>query len=238
MQQYNDWRDDLFSLSRLQRRSAKRKIEETMDAISSSALFSAKRCRYDHGSFGAFPHACAESNDLLRKAPVVVEDQMLQCLHHRIGQTSTGKMFAYCPHCTMSWTNEEFIESYLIHGVEVPGLTHYSDNRVRRLKAMAVEFQKDSSTHIDSVVIDAAYNHHIHIKACFECKKKVAEFVPKNGITSTKRKRSGKGDECRFRQPCRKKHRTIVQNASLDPVKWYRWDGSYTERLIKEICIK
>ena len=78
VQQYNDWRDDLYSSSPRERQSAKRKIEETMDAISSTALFSAKRCRFDHGSFGAFPHACIQSDDLLRSAPVVVDDH----IHH------------------------------------------------------------------------------------------------------------------------------------------------------------
>ena len=238
IKEYNEFRDALHSSSSHERRNAKRKIEQTVDAISSTSLFNAKRCRYDHGSFGAFPHICTEKSDTIRKAPAVVDDQQLRYLRHRIGQNSTGKMFAYCPDCTMSWTNEEFVASYLLNGIIVPGLTDYPDLGVRRLKAMCVEHQKEIGGNIDKVIVDAAYNHHVHTKGCFYCRSNKAKFVPKNGGNTKKRVRSSKCDECRYRSPSRKKQKTMVQNASTDTVKWYFWDGGFSERNIKEICVK
>ena len=105
--QFNIWRDDLYSPSDSDRRFAKRKLEETMEAVSSTMLF--------HGDYRSFPHRCTEEYESVRRKPVVVDDQQLRNLRHRIGQNQNGKMFAYCPDCTMSWTNEEFVESYLIH---------------------------------------------------------------------------------------------------------------------------
>ena len=188
IRQCNEWRDDLCSSSRNVRRAAKRKIEETMDAISSATLFSAKRCRLDRGSFGAFPHPCTEVNELLRQPPTVVDDQMLHNLCHRIGQNARGKMFAYCPNCTMSWTNEEFVESYLKHGVQLEGFSRYPDNKVRRLKAMSIQYQKDDGLEVDPVVVDAACNHHVHTKACFACKKEKVALVQENGTNTRKQK--------------------------------------------------
>ena len=113
---------------------------------------------------------------------------MLHNLHHQLGQNLAGKMFAYCPHCTKCWTNEEFVKSYLVNAVGVPGLTGYPDNRVRRLKAMVVNYQSDAVDDVNTVIINAAYNHHIHMKSCFKSTKDTAEFVQKNG-TNAKRKK-------------------------------------------------
>lgn len=147
-------------------------------------------------------------------------------------------MFAYCPQCTKSWTNEEFVKSYLVNAIKVPGLTAFPDTRVRRLKAMAVKYQMDLARNIDPIIIDAAYNLHIHTKSCFKCLA-VPGKIPKTGINSKKRKCTAtiEGD-CRYREPHRKKHKTIVQNASEHPIKWFAWDGSYNERFIKEICLQ
>jgi hypothetical protein len=144
---------------------------------------------------------CTEENELLRRAPLIVEDQKLRLLRHRIGQNTTGKMFAYCPECTMSWTNEEFVASYLMNGVKVPGMTAFPDIGVRRLKAMCIEHQKEIGGSIDSTIVDAAYNHHIHTNSCFTCQKEKQEFSPKNGTNTKKRVRSAKCDECHYRSP-------------------------------------
>ena len=238
LQQYNVWREELHSSYDLEVIGAKRKIEQMVDAVSSTALFSRKRCRYNRASYGAFPHPCTVEYEELRRPPTVVDDQELRNLRHKTGDPSKGKIFAYCPHCTTWWNNEEFVESYLKYGVQVQGLTSYPDNRVRRLKAMAVHYQRDSDTDVDPVVVDAAYNHHIHTRACFACKKAKSKTDEKNGTSSKKRKRSSESDECRFRQPQRMKERTVVQNASSDPVKWYYWDGSFSERHTQEICVE
>ena len=204
-----------------------------IDAISSAALLSMTFEHWHHNYAAAFPHPCTVLDEYCRHAPIVVDDQKLHFLHHRIGQNSIGKTFAYCPHCTKTWTNEEFIESYLMNVVKVPGLTCYPDNNVKRLKAMAVRHQKEGN--ITPVVIDAGSNLHGHTWSCFDCK----ECVPKNGSNTQKQKCSHKdGDECHYHYPAHKKWRTVVQNVSSDPVRWYHWDGSFEERHIKEICMK
>ena len=76
----------------------------------------------------------------------------------------------------MSWTNEEFVESYLLNAVQVPGMTGYPDYRVRRLKAVAVKYQRDEVDNIDTAIAGAAYNHHIYTKSCFQCRE---DFIQK-----------------------------------------------------------
>ena len=44
IRQYNEWRDMLHSLSRVERSVGKRKIVELIDSVSSSSLFSVKCC--------------------------------------------------------------------------------------------------------------------------------------------------------------------------------------------------
>ena len=237
MRKFNEWREKLHSGVRQERRESKRKIVEAVDSVSSTSLFSAKRCRYDRGSCGAFPHPCTVDDELIRRAPVVVDDQTLRNLRHRVGQMSNGRMFAHCPHCTTSWTNEEFVESCLLNAIDVPGLTECPD-RARRLKAMAVSYQKKEGEEGDSVVVDAGCDHHIHTRSCFNCKEKIV-LIQKNGMSTRKRKRSERSsDECRCREPHVKRQKTAVQSASEDPVRWCSWDGSYTERRIKEMCLQ
>jgi PIF1-like helicase len=125
----------------------------------------------------------------------------------------------------MSWTSTELIESYMLNAVKVPGLTQFPDGNVKRLKAFAVEYQKNQTGEsLNSCIIDAAYNFHCHTKSCFgkakNLKRKLIEV------------------ECRYRLPQRKKRKTIVQNACDSKILWYNWNGSSSERYIKEICIK
>jgi len=172
-----------------------------------------------------------------RRRPVVVDDQKLRDLRHQDGYTLSEGVLAHCPHCTMTWTSSELVESYLLNKVKVPGLTKFPDNESRRLKAKAVEYQKSGAmSSLSGSIIDAAYNHHCHTNSsCFGKAPKVHQAD--NGQRKTKRK-AGKNYECRYRYPQRKKRRTIVQNASNEKVKWFLWDGSCEERYIKEVCLK
>ena len=44
--------------------------------------------------------------------------------------------------------------------------------------------------------------------------------------------------ECRYRFPRPRQNATKIQNAGDNKVKWYSWDGSYTERHTKELILK
>lgn len=77
IRQYNEWRDDLYSLSRHARRKAEDKIIEAIDAVSSTKLFTKQRCPLPRGSYGAWQHDCSESLERRRQAPQVVDDNSL-----------------------------------------------------------------------------------------------------------------------------------------------------------------
>jgi len=145
-------------------------------------------------------------------------------------------MFAYCPHCTTSWTNTEFAASYLVNCAKVPGLSIFPDGPPRRLKAMAVEYQQRGSTSgFDiSTVVEGGYNLHLHTAA--SCFGKSCSLVKSGASVNNKRKAASQQNECRYRYPQRKKRKTTVQNASDPPVQWFLWDGTHEERYIKEVC--
>jgi hypothetical protein len=145
-------------------------------------------------------------------------------------------IFAYCQHCTKVWTSEELVESYLINKAKVPGLTRYPDTVTRRLKAMAVEYQKNRGDGaLASCIIEAAYNYHSHTtSSCFG----KAEKIQDTGNISSRKRTSQNNNECRYRYPQRKKIRTHLQNASETAVPWFFWDGSFEDRYIKEVCVR
>jgi hypothetical protein len=69
------------------------------------------------------------------------------------------------------------------------------------------------------------------------CFGKAVTVQQSDNVKGKKKRKAGKNYECRYCYPQRKKRRTIVQNASSEPVKWFLWDGSYEKRFIKEVCI-
>jgi hypothetical protein len=141
----------------------------------------------------------------------------------------------------MTWTGTDLLESYLKNKVKVPGLNVFPDTEAKRLKAMAVEYQKagTNNSYLTASVIDAAYNYHSHTSSsCFGKSDKKKQLANSSTSPAKKRKSPGKNYECRYRYPQRKKRRTIVQNASQSPVNWYLWDGTHEKRFIKEVCVK
>ena len=103
-----------------------------------------------------------------------------------------------------------------------------NENRVKRLKAMAIEFQKNNlQTEIPKYVIDFGYNIHHHTTSCFNLNK----GNKKNVI-------HGIQNDCRYRIPQRQKSETIIQNVTQEPLAWYNWNGEFQERHIMEICLK
>jgi ATP-dependent DNA helicase PIF1 len=231
-------RDKLHSTNKPEAQDATRKIVRAVDKVSSTSFMFAETAakHLSQECAKAFPHACTASNPRKRRAPEVVDDQKLRNLRHRVGQHGHGGHFAKCPHCTMTWTNTEFVESYLKHYIKVPRLSSFPDVHVNRLKAMAVEHQRSTAEGEHAkTVIEAAYNLHMHNKnSCFS---NVATGKGETGSTTGKRKRESHGDECRYRYPKRKKRRTCVIDASTEKIKWHKFDGSFNERRIKEVVL-
>ena len=103
---------------------------------------------------------------------------------------------------------------------------------------MAMESQRTGN--VDPLVVNAAYNFHAHSTSCFgkSCSK-LSKCHKINGDNSRKRKRINTcNEECRYRLPRMAKRTTVVQDASPKQIRWYQWDGSYSERCIQEICVK
>jgi hypothetical protein len=86
------------------------------------------------------------------------------------------------------WTSAELVELYLINKAKVPGLTEYPDQATRQLKAMAVEYQKNTNNvSLAPCIVDAANNHHFHTSSsCFEETAKMQKHG--NIATSSKQK--------------------------------------------------
>ena len=93
-----------------------------------------------------------------------------------------------------------------------------------------MKYQRERDDNVNPVVIDAAWNHHIHTFSCFPCSEQ------KSSDSSTKHQR-GKdhNSECHYRFPACMKHKTTIVDTSTETVQWYGWDGSKTERHINEI---
>jgi hypothetical protein len=238
VQNFNRLREDLHSPDLNISRQAARSITECMDHVGGCSLFS-----FGHGEHSTwqkpavyFPHDCTVADPNQRRKPAVVDDQKLRNLRYREGQIISAGIFAYCRHCTKVWTSEELVESYLINKAQVPGLTRYPDTVTRRLKAMAVEYQKSRGDGaLASCIIEAAYNYHSHTtSSCFG----KAEKIQDTGNISSRKRTSQNNYECRYRYPQRKKIRTCLQNASETAVTWFFSDGSSEDRYIKEVCVR
>ena len=94
-------------------------------------------------------------------------------------------------------------------------LQQENEYKVRRLKAYAVAYQKQEPGNTQSkrerCVINATYNQHFHVNACFLNDKTSMTKVPANGCEqpcSKCKRRKIYTDECRYRMP--KKPRKIV----------------------------
>ena len=240
VKEVQETRNMLFSTDRVQKREAEKKMCDSIDRVGSSQLFDTKKFNHTKDIAKAFPPDCTVP-ERVRRAPAVVPDQQLRNLRHKEGQKNEGGMFAFCPHCAKFWTNTEFVGSYLMHGVKVPRLTSYPDHKTRRLKASAMEYQKSQPGEdpMDSSIVNAAYNHHIHANpSCFGKGQTMRSDRGKKKGNEKEKRKHGNNYECRYRTPQRKRARTSVVNASDTPIPWYLWDGSFSERHVKEILIR
>lgn len=246
VEEFNNVRAHIYDEDARARRKAESNLTKSVNNVSSTSLFKYNLCPKSNGSFGAFPHDCVDHVDIPDEAPTLVNDQNLRILRHVSGRHEIRNILAYCPKClTQTWTSEELVESYLKHGVRVPGLTHYPESDTNRLRTMAIEYQKKQTTDRPSLAsteaaINAVYNHHIHTSSCYQNATVTARGNKKR--PSNKRKRKlGNGtnqNECRYRHPKKPRARTVIENVTDKPMPWYLWNGEYELRHIKEICPK
>jgi Helitron helicase-like domain at N-terminus/PIF1-like helicase len=223
----NKTREGLFSTTKRAQEYATTKIVKVIDSIASSKCFYndtptlhiSRRCN-------AFPHECTVVATNTREPPVIVSDQELRYLRCKRKQDS---FLSYCTHCTKTWNSTDFLSSYLSNTIKIENFSGLPDSEVRRLKSMAIQYQKnlDPSAEIQKCVVDAAYNHHVHTASCFKRTK-----------LNCKNSDNDRSNECRYKYPQREKGRTIIQNASENSINWYLWNGDHEERFIKEICVK
>jgi hypothetical protein len=159
----NKTREGLFSTTKRAQEYATTKIVKVIDSIASSKCFYndtptlhiSRRCN-------AFPHECTVVATNTREPPVIVSDQELRYLRCKRKQDS---FLSYCTHCTKTWNSTDFLSSYLSNTIKIENFSGLPDSEVRRLKSMAIQYQKnlDPSAEIQKCVVDAAYNHHVDL---------------------------------------------------------------------------
>jgi hypothetical protein len=197
----NNIRSQLYSTQRAVQRKAAATITKIIDKIvSTKCFFNNTINKQEKHASKAFPHECLQQ-PASRQKPSVVNDQELRYLRYKRNHDNA---FCRCPHCPKTWTNQELLNSYLYNHIEIGGFSGLPDEEVRRLKAMAIQYQKNKDeSNIPSFIIDAAYNNHCHTASCFKINKDDKVCTHSTEYT-----------ECRYRYPQRKKLRTTIQDVS------------------------
>jgi hypothetical protein len=217
---------ELYSSSSIINERACGRVSKMFDEIGSTKLIHAERKR---DLLRAFDHVCDSGKSWKkRELPEVVNEQQLRNLRHKSGYAAQQGLFAKCPDCVENsgsgeFSNEQLIEDLLIKHVKVPGLTCYPDSSIRRLKAMAVEYQRPDSDGIPVEILHAAYNNHLsfHTPSCFRCNKK-------NKIKDSQATISAADFECRGLFPKLPNPQTRVELIATE--QYFRWDGTVEMR--------
>jgi Helitron helicase-like domain at N-terminus len=136
-----------------------------------------------------FLHDCSNGHFKLPNFPT---DEQLLLLRK---WNSTEPMFIFCNLCGKKWSNTSLQDCYLIEFLKVPNFsTITNENKVRRLKATAIEYQlNDENDDICNYSVDFGYNMHNHTASCFKLQKNKNNKEFKNGKCS-----------CRYRYPQKK----------------------------------
>ena len=183
------------------RKNGAKLIAETFDSVASTKFFEpSTEANHRAELLRATEHKC-DVSERKRKLPDLVGEQQLRNLRHKDGFNAVRGVFATCPHCISGqFTNEELIESYLMKGKKIAGLTKYPDRATRRLQTMAIQYQMDDDKDdIDAVVVNAAYNCHLssHADVCFRCNKKKKRKTNDGRAVRIR----PEDEECRMRLP-------------------------------------
>ena len=112
-----------------------------------------------------FDHDC-NCHWLQRRQFQAVEDQELQYLQY-CGYYAQDKNrhIVNCQHCEKGWSAEDMVLSSMknLHDIT------FSENDIRKLKTMILQHQIHGIPgQQNPAIVNAAYNHHIHCKNCFD----------------------------------------------------------------------
>ena len=73
-----------------------------------------------------------------------------------------------CQHCGKGWSAEDMVLSYMkiCHDIH---LSHFPEDDIRKLKTMILHHEIHGMPgQQNPAIVNAAYNHHIHYKNCFD----------------------------------------------------------------------
>ena len=84
-----------------------------------------------------------------------------------------------CQHCEKGWSAEDMVLSYMKNWHDIH-LSHFPENYILK-KAMILQHQiHGMQGHQNPAIVNAAYNHHIHCKNCFDKEAAVKTNVKRN----------------------------------------------------------
>ena len=232
---YKELTKSIFFGKKRAKESATQRIQEYYDTISTTELFPTQK----YEILEAFDHDCEIKTFRHRGVPVVVTDQGLRNLRHKMGYKALNGVFATCPDCPKSWTYEDMVSDYMRQGeglicpkteeeaVKDEFLTtaqakKRSQQRIpkARMFGKILEFQRTKGASVadtPKACINGAYQHHLscHVAGCFKCMKKGAK---KSAHVC------GPKCECRYRLPDCQRSRSRVTREH-EGVNWYEWTG-------------
>ena len=73
-----------------------------------------------------------------------------------------------CQHCEKGWSAEDMVLSYMknLHDIH---LSHFPETDIQKLKTMILQHQIHGKPgQQNTAIVNAAYNHHMHWKNCFD----------------------------------------------------------------------
>ena len=73
-----------------------------------------------------------------------------------------------CQHCEKGWSAEDMVLSYMKNSHDIH-LSHFPENDIRKSKTIILQHQIHGMPgQQNPAIVNAAYNHHIHCKNCFD----------------------------------------------------------------------
>ena len=109
---------------------------------------------------------------------------------------------------------------------------------------MCLQYQQNNANEeVVTTVNDAVYNHHMHTSSCFGKEEKIPNLgrnTRNNNAQgkTTQRRPKHKYLKCQYRYPAAPARQTTIINASNTKLRWYLWNGNFTEQYVKEIVPK
>ena len=224
IEEFNLHREDLFKTTR-ESNHAKETIIKQVDNLVTTKL---------HNDI--FPEPCDTTETstetqfkqvCLCGTPILMpSDTRIRLMRHKASFAEEVEKFAVCQTCGETFSDINILRNYIAN---TKGMAQVAGSRdlLGRLKSCMVGFQMPDQC-VDESIVHAAYDKHIHTRACFLCNK------------PNKRKATYqiKNYECRFRAPKRAKSATEITPTTKRTLNWYHWDGSYSKRHIYEINLR